>query len=59
MVFEAPLLFGNTKQLGKIGKLYSYLSANHLVIGDNLELAIAGNSVLSRRIMLIQDGSLE
>ena len=47
------------KQLGKTHELYSYLSANHLFTGDNLQLAITRDISFFRRIMLAQDGSLE
>ena len=55
----STLIASQLKQLGKTHELYSYLSANHLFMGDNLELAINRDSAFFRRIMLIQDGSLE
>jgi len=58
--FEGSVMIASQlKQLGKTGKLYSYLSENHLFTGDNLQLAITRDIAFFRRIMLAQDGSLE
>lgn len=58
--FEGSLMIASQlKQLGKTHELYSYLSANHLFTGDNLQLAITRDISFFRRIMLAQDGSLE
>ena len=58
--FEGSLMVANQlKQLGKTHELYSYLSANHLFMGGNLQLAITRDISFFRRIMLAQDGSLE
>ena len=53
------MIASQLKQLGKTAKLYSYLGADHLFTGDNLQLAIARDISFFRRIMLDQDGSLE
>jgi len=58
--FEGSVMIANQlKQLGKTHELYSYLSANHLFTGDNLEMAITRDVAFFRRFMLAQDGSLE
>ena len=58
--FEGSVMIASQlKQLGKTAKLYSYLGADHLFTGDNLQLAIARDISFFRRIMLDQDGSLE
>jgi hypothetical protein len=58
--FEGSLMVASQlKQLGKTHELYSYLSANHLFTGDNLQLAITRDISFFRRIMLTQNGSLE
>ena len=58
--FEGSLMVANQlKQLGKTHELYSYLSANHLFTGDNLQLAITRDISFFRRIMFAQNGSLE
>jgi len=58
--FEGSLMIASKlKQLGKTGKLYSYSSANHLFTGDNLQLAITRDIAFFRRILLIQDESLD
>ena len=58
--FEGSVMIANQlKQLGKTGKLYSYLSENHLFTGENLQLAITRDIAFFRRIMLAQDGFLE
>ena len=54
--FKGSVMIANRlDQLGKTGKLYSYLSANHLFTDDNLELAIARDIELFRHIMLSQE----
>ena len=54
--FKGSVMIANRlDQLGKTGKLYSYLSANHLFTDDNLELAIARDTELFRHIMLSQE----
>lgn len=58
--FEGSVMIASQlKQLGKTAKLYSYLGADHLFTGDNLQLAITRDIVFFRRIMLNQDGFLE
>ena len=58
--FEGSLMVANQlKQLGKTYELYSYLSANHLFMGGNLQLAITRDISFFRRIMLAQDGYQE
>ncbi|MDA8885829.1 alpha/beta fold hydrolase [Porticoccaceae bacterium] len=58
--FEGSLMVASQlKQLGKTHELYSYLSANHLFTGDNLQLAITRDISFFRRIMLALNGSLE
>ena len=58
--FEGSLMVASQlKQLGKTHELYSYLSANHLFTGDNLQLAITRDISFFRRIMFAQNGSLE
>ena len=58
--FEGSLMVASQlKQLGKTHELYSYLSANHLFTGDNLQLAITRDISFFRRIMLAQDGYQE
>ena len=58
--FEGSLMVASQlKQLGKTHELYSYLSANHLFTGDNLQLAITHDISFFRRIMLAQDGYQE
>ena len=58
--FEGSLMVASQlKQLGKTHELYSYLSANHLFTGENLQLAITRDISFFRRIMLAQDGFLE
>ena len=58
--FEGSVMIASQlKQLGKTHELYSYLSANHLFTGDNLELAITRDIAFFRRIMLAQDGYQE
>ena len=59
-VFEGSVMIASQlNQLGKTHELYSYLSANHLFTGDNLELAITRDIAFFRRIMLVQDGYQE
>ena len=54
--FKGSVMIANRlDQLGKTGKLYSYLSANHLFTDDNLELAITRDTELFRHIMLSQE----
>ena len=55
-IFEESVIIANQlDQLGKIGQLYSYVSASHLFTGDNLQLAISRDTALFRNIMLSQD----
>ena len=58
--FKGSVMIANRlDQLGKAGKLYSYLSANHLFTDDNLELAITRDTALFRHIMLSQERPLD
>jgi len=58
--FEGSVMIASQlKQLGNTAKLYSYLSANHLFTGDNLELAVTRDIAFFRSILLIQDESLD
>ena len=58
--FKGSVMIANRlNQLGKTGKLYSYLSANHLFTDDNLELAITRDTALFRHIMLSQERPLD
>lgn len=58
--FKGSVMIANRlDQLGKTGKLYSYLSANHLFTDDNLELAITRDTALFRHIMLSQERPLD
>jgi len=55
-VFEGSMIIASQlDQLGKTSKLYSYLSANHLFLGDNLQLAISRDIAFFRRIMLTHE----
>jgi uncharacterized protein len=52
-VFEGSVAIASQlDQLGNTSKLYSYLSANHLFTGDNLQLAITRDIEFFRHIML-------
>ena len=58
--FKGSVMIANRlDQLGKTGKLYSYLSANHLFTDENLELAITRDTALFRHIMLSQERPLD